>query len=295
VASIRVRPRVTPFATASRSRVAGPALLLMPGLIFLIVMFLYPLAGLTGRSVFEEGFFTAQHYERMLAVPAYSKVLLNTIRMALLVTALCLILGYPLAYRLVTAPARWKLVLLICILVPFWTSLLVRSYGWMVILHPNGLLNTLLLRLGLVENPAELVHNTTGVLIGMTQIMLPYMVLPLAAVMERMDRALVPAARGLGASPWKSFVWVFLPLSLPGVYAGSLLVFIVSLGFFVVPAVLGGTEDILVAQLIQFNLSTVLNWGFAAALGTVLLVITLATYAAAGKWLNLNALWGESR
>ena len=274
---------------------AGPALLLVPGLIFLIVMFLYPLTGLTGRSVFEEGVFTAEHYERLLTVSAYSKVLLNTIRMAVLVTLLCLVLGYPLAYRLVTAPARWKLVLLICILVPFWTSLLVRSYGWMVILHPTGLLNALLLRLGLVRNPVELVHNTSGVLIGMTQIMLPYMVLPLAAVMERMDRALVPAARGLGASSWKSFVWVFLPLSLPGVYAGSLLVFIISLGFFVVPAVLGGTEDILVAQLIQFNLSTVLNWGFAAALGTVLLVITLVTYAAAGRWLNLNALWGESR
>jgi ABC-type spermidine/putrescine transport system permease subunit I len=201
---------------ARRSRWSGPALLLIPGLLFLIVMFLYPLAGLTGRSFTEEGVLTAEHYERMVAVPAYSKVLLNTIRMAVLVTLLCLVLGYPLAYRLVTAPSRWKLVLLIGILVPFWTSLLVRSYGWMVILHPQGLLNTFLMRLGVIDQPLELVHNTTGVLIGMTQIMLPYMVLPVAAVMERMDRALVPAARGLGASPWKSFVWVFLPLSLPG-------------------------------------------------------------------------------
>ena len=139
----------------------------------------------------------------------------------------------------------------------------------------------------------ELVHNTTGVLIGMTQMMLPYMVLPLAAVMERMDRALVPAARGLGASPWKSFVWVFLPLSSAGGLRREACSSSSSVSaFFVVPAVLGGTEDILVAQLIQFNLSTVLNWGFAAALGTVLLVITLVTYAAAGRWLNLNALWG---
>jgi ABC-type spermidine/putrescine transport system permease subunit I len=294
VANVRARPRVVPSVAGSRFRYAGPALLVVPGLIFLTVMFLYPLAGLTARSVYEQGF-TAEHYERMLTVPAYSKVLLNTVRIALLVTLICILLGYPLAYRLATVSPRWKVVLLICILVPFWTSLLVRTYGWMVILHPGGLLNTLLLRLGLVTAPLELVHNTTGVLIGMTQIMLPYMVLPIAAVMERMDRSLVPAARGLGASPWKSFAWVFLPLSLPGVYAGSLLVFIISLGFFVVPAILGGTEDILIAQLIQFNLSTVLNWGFATALGTVLLVITLLTYAAAARWLNLNALWGESR
>jgi ABC-type spermidine/putrescine transport system permease subunit I len=294
VVSTGARPAVAPLPAVSRSRFAGPALLVLPGLVFILVMFLYPLAGLTARSVYEDGL-TGEHYQRMLAVPAYSKVLLNTVRMAVLVTIICLVLGYPLAYKLTTASPRWKLFLLICILVPFWTSLLVRTYGWMVILHPGGLLNSLLLRFGLISTPLELVHNTTGVLIGMSQIMLPYMVLPIAAVMERMDRALVPAARGLGASPWQGFLWVFLPLSLPGIYAGSLLVFIISLGFFVVPAVLGGTEDLLIAQLIQFNLSTVLNWGFAAALSTVLLVITLVTYALAGRWLNLNTLWGESR
>ena len=295
MASAGALRRYGEFAQASRAQL-GPALLLIPGLLFTIVMFMYPLLGLASRSFYDEdGRFTTKNYERMLTVSAYSKVLLNTIWMAVVVTVICLLLGYPLAYVLSTTRGRLKIALLIGILVPFWTSLLVRTYGWMVILHPNGLLNSLLLHFGLIKQPLELVHNTIGVVIGMTQVMLPYMVLPIAAVMERMDRTLVPAARGLGASKWQSFVWVFLPLSLPGIYAGALLVFIISLGFFVVPALLGGTSDILIAQLIQFNLSTVLNWGFAAALGTVLLVITLVTYVVADRWLKLNVLWGESR
>jgi ABC-type spermidine/putrescine transport system permease subunit I len=286
----RPAPSRNPDRAAERRR----ALLVLPGLVFLLLLFLYPLGALVATSVYDRGF-TLQHYQRLLTVPAYLKVLLNTVETAGIVTLICLALGYPLAYRLATASGWLRAALVVGILMPFWTSLLVRAYGWMVILHPSGILNTLLLGAGLVQEPLELVHNTTGVLIGMTQIMLPYMVLPIAAVMQGLDRRLLQAARSLGASPWKTFVWVYAPLTVPGVLAGCLLVFIISLGFFVIPAVLGGTRDILLAQLIEFNMSKVLNWGFAAALSTLLLVTTLAIYAVAGRVLRLQALWGALR
>jgi putative spermidine/putrescine transport system permease protein len=286
------RPTTQPDADRSAER--RRALLILPGLAVVVLLFLYPLATLVVTSVHDEGW-TLQHYRRLFTVPAYLKVLRNTIQTAGLVTVICLALGYPLAYRLATSSGLLRTVLIVGILMPFWTSLLVRAYGWMVILHPSGLLNTVALWTGIVTEPLELVHNTTGVLIGMTQIMLPYMVLPIAAVMQGLDPRLLQAASSLGASPWRRFVWVYAPLTLPGVLAGCLLVFIISLGFFVIPALLGGTRDILLAQLIDFNMSKVLNWGFAAALSTALLVATLALYAVAGRVLRFQALWGSLR
>lgn len=282
------------ITTYIRRKRLGWVVLVLPSILLLLLLFIYPLLSLTLLSIYDQGF-TLEHYWRILNVPAYRKVLLNTVWMATVVTLICLVLGYTLAYRLTTAPRTWQLAILVAVMVPFWTSLLVRSYGWMVILHPGGLINSFLLKLGLIDRPLPLVHNTTGVLIGMTHIMLPYMVLPIAAVMQGIDQNLIRAARSLGASPWQCFFWVFLPLTLPGVYAGVLLVFIISLGFFVLPALLGGTKDILIAQLIQFNLSQVLNWGFAAALSAVLLIVTLVLYLGASRWLNLRSLWGEIR
>ena len=167
-------PRPAPSRDLERAADRRRALLVLPALALLVVVFLYPLAALVGTSVYDPGF-TLQHYQRLFTVPAYLKVLLNTVKTAALVTLICLALGYPLAYRLATSTGGVRAVLVVGILMPFWTSLLVRAYGWMVILHPSGLLNTLLLGLGLVREPLELVNNTTGVLIGMTQIMLPCM------------------------------------------------------------------------------------------------------------------------
>jgi putative spermidine/putrescine transport system permease protein len=295
--SANAEPHVRPARRPDPDRGPGlrRALLVLPGLFFLTALFLYPLGALVVTSVQGGDGFTAVHYRRLFGVPTYSRVLLNTLWTAGLVTAVCLVLGYPVAYRLATAGPRGKAFLLAAILVPFWTSLLVRAYGWMVILHPRGLLNTWLGELGLIGAPLALVQNTLGVLIGMSQVMLPYMILPVAAVMEGIDPRLVQAARSLGASPWRAFLRVFLPLSLPGVLAGTLLVFIISLGFFVIPALLGGTRDILLAQLIHFHINTVLNWEFAAALATVLLATTLLVYAVLHRWFGLGALWGEGR
>lgn len=280
-----------PDAAPARRR----ALLLLPGLLFLVGLYVYPLSSLVATSVQGDTGLTLEHYTRVWNVPAYTRVLVKTLWVSGAVTALCFLMGYPLAYAVVRAQGVVRALLLIAILMPFWTNLLVRSYGWIVILHPSGLVNTLLKGLGLIEEPLPLVFNTTGVLIGMSQIMLPYMALPLAAVMQRMDYSLLQAARSLGASPLRTFVHVFFPLTLPGVFAGALLVFVLSIGFFVIPALLGGRRDILLAQLVHFNLTTTLNWEFAAALSTVLLVATLGIYIVANRWFRLSTLWGEAR
>jgi putative spermidine/putrescine transport system permease protein len=254
-------------------------------------MFLLPLLWLISGSVYDGGF-TTRHYLRLFTVPAYVKVFLNTLRMALAVTGICVVVGFPVAYKIATSSGAWRNLLIIAVLMPFWTSVLVRSYGWMVILHPDGIVNSALSAAGLISEPVELVHNTTGVLIGMTQIMLPYMILPLAAVMQRVDPELLRAAKSLGATPVSSFFWIYLPLILPGAVAGSLLVFIVSLGFFVVPALLGGTGDVTLAQLIEFNINTTLNWGFAATLSTVLLLSALCVFGLAVRIMQTRDLWG---
>lgn len=291
-------------AGARRRRRAGdpdrrPALrrglLGLPGLLFVAIFLIYPLSLLVELSFETRTGWGLDHYARLLNTPVYRQVLWRTVWMSALVTGLDFVLGYPLAVALVRATGFARPLILIAILMPFWTNLLVRAYGWIVVLHPNGLINSSLLALGLISEPLSLVHNTTGVLIGMTQIMLPYMVIPIAAQIEKMDARLLHAARSLGASPLRTFLHVFLPLTLPGIFAGALVVFVLCLGFFVIPALLGGRRDVLIAQLVHFNLTTVLNWEFAAALSTVLLITTVAIFLAAQRWFRLGSLWTEAR
>jgi putative spermidine/putrescine transport system permease protein len=270
-------------------------LLGLPGLLVVALLLLYPLVLLVGLSFQTKTGWGLDHYQRMVDQPVYRQVLWRTVWISAVVTALDLLLGYPLAVALQRATGRTRALVLAAVLMPFWTNLLVRAYGWIVVLHPNGLINATLTATGLVAEPLALVQNTTGVLIGMTQIMLPYMVIPIAAQIEKMDARLLHAARSLGASPWRTFRHVFFPLTLPGVFAGALVVFVLCLGFFVIPALLGGRRDVLIAQLIHFNLTTVLNWEFAAALSTVLLVATLAIFLVAQRWFRLGTLWTEAR
>lgn len=268
------------------------AFLIVPGFLYILIFFLIPLGALVGTS-FEakDGSFSFEHYAKLWEEPAYAKLLIKTLSVSLTVTLLSLILGYPIGYAIARSNGWVKALLLIALLMPFWTNLLVRAYGWIVILHSNGLVNSSLMRAGLIHSPLPLLFNRTGVLIGMTQIMLPYMALPLAAIMERMDYSLIQAARSLGASSLRSFVHVFVPLTLPGIIAGSILVFVLTLGFFVIPALLGGLGDILIAQMIHYNLTTSLNWGLAAALSAVLLTSTLGVYLIAQRWFRLDSLW----
>ena len=267
------------------------ALLALPAVLFLAVLFFYPLGTLIAYSFSGSGPPTA-NYQRILATPVYLQVLQRTFTMSVATTALCVLIGYPLARQIIAATPRGRAILVAVILVPFWTNLLVRSYGWMIILNPKGAVNQALMSLGLIDAPLALVYNSTGVLIGMVQIMLPYMIFPIVAVMSRIDGQLVNAARSLGARPVSSFLWVYLPMTLPGLMAGALLVFTISLGFFVIPAILGGPRDLMLAQLIEFNVNNTLDWGFAGALSTVLLAVTVGIYLVAQRWFGLGSIWG---
>ena len=278
--------------TARRS--LGTFALLAPALALLGGVMVWPLADLIMRSfAAPEGAFV--FYARLIEVPSYVQILFRTLMFSAGTALICLILGYPVAYKLTTATPLTRGIIFVCILLPFWTNLLVRSYGWILILNPRGMINQGLMALGLIETPLELVYNTTGVLIGMSQIMLPYMILPLYAVMTRLDPRMVRAARSLGAGPVTTFLKIYFPLTLPGVMAGVLLVFTISLGFFVVPALLGGARGLMLAQLIEFNINGALNWGMASALSTALLATTLVLYWIGDRFFNLGAIWGMQR
>lgn len=246
--------------------------LVIPALVFYVFVYLYPLSRIAGWSFFDPDF-TLKFYRELLAEPAYFKALRNTLEISVLVTLISLMLGYPLAYLMTTTSARARRVLTVLILVPFWTSILVRTFAWLVILGNNGLVNRALLGLGLVEIPQKLLFNMVGVQVGMVHVLLPFMVFPLYGVMSRIDLNVVRVARSLGAVPRKAFWHVFLPLSLPGVAAGCILVFLLAIGFYVTPALLGGPGQITLATMIDMMISTFLNFGFAATLGILLLAV----------------------
>ncbi len=209
----------------------------------------------------------------------YVRVLLNTFRIAVIATAACAILGYPLAYWLCCLKGRARMLGLALVVLPFWVSILVRTYAWIVVLGNNGVVNRSLLGLGVVDEPLALLYNELGVVIGTTNVLLPFLVLPLFAAMVRIDRRLLMAAAGLGAAPWTVFRRVFLPLTLPALAAGSILVFILTLGFFITPAILGGGRVPMIANMVDMLINRLPRWELAAALSTVLLVATLLFYS----------------
>lgn len=272
----------------------GYVALLLPALVLLVVLFVYPIARLLVTSVYADGQFTLEHYRRIVEVDLYLRVLRTTFVIALQVTGICLALGYPLAYFLASLRPRTARLLMILVLIPFWTSILVRTYAWMVLLQRQGAVNRWLLELGLIDEPLRMMYNRIGVLVGMSHVLLPFMVLPTYAVMRGIDRTLLRAAANLGASPVQAFLRVFLPLSLPGVAAGSLLVFILALGFFITPALMGGRTDMMIAQLIETQIRTELNFSFAAALAAVLLVMTLVIFAIYNRLLGIDKMFGGS-
>ena len=269
-------------------------LTLVPILAYLAVFYVYPLARILLLSVYGPRL-TFDHFLRMVTVPVYTQVLMRSFRIALLVTVLSLVLGYPVAYLLSTLKPRRVALLMPVILVPFTISVLVRSYAWMAILGRQGLVNTLLGRLGLTQQPLEILYNEFGVLLGMVHILLPFFILPAYSVMIRIDRDLLKAAYIMGATPARGFLEVFLPLSLPRIIGGGLLVFIQALGFFVTPALLGGPRDTMISMLIELQISQLLNWGFAAALSSVLLIATLGGFMLLTRIVRVPILWGEAR
>ena len=247
-----------------------------PALLLVFVCLIVPVGCLFYLSFFTDGgVATLDNYRHLVEQPSYARIFWTTFKVSALTTAICAVLGYPLAYFMSQLPARAANLCMILVLLPFWTSLLVRTYAWLVLLQRTGLINTWGMQLGLWSEPLPLVNNMTGTLIGMVHIMLPFIVLPLYGSMRTIDRTLVQAAANLGASPVQSFVRVFLPLSLPGLTAGALVVLIICLGFYITPEVLGGGRVTMVSSRIATDIDTFLNWGSASALGAVLLLLTL--------------------
>jgi len=257
----------------------------LPALILLLAFFLFPVVRMLGYSV-EAG--TLDWYAKALGEGLYLQVFWNTFEIALLVTSFCLLLGYPLGFLIATTTPTWATLGFIFVLLPLWTSVLVRTYAWMVLLGRNGIFNRWLLDAGIISDPLPLLHNFTGVLIGMVHVLLPYMVLPIYGAVRRLDPAIVAAAQGLGASNWRIFWRIHVPLTLNGIFAGSVLVFVLSLGFFITPALLGGGRVMMIAVLIEQQVRETLNWPFAAALSFVLLAFTFAVYALAQRFTRVE-------
>jgi putative spermidine/putrescine transport system permease protein len=265
------------------------ALLLAPAALFLGAWFLLPLAQLFRLSLGgREGPLHA--YREVLGSVVYQRVFLNTLLVALVVTIVCLALAYPTAFVLARLRGGLRAVAFYCVLVPFWISLLVRTYAWMLLLGTQGPVNAALITVGLVSQPLPLLFNTTGVLIGMVHVLLPYAILPIYAAMVKVDERLLLASDGLGAPPATTFRRVYLPLTLPGVTAGAVFVFLLGLGFFVTPALLGGLGNLMVATLVETLVNERLAWALAAAASFTLLATILVLLAVAVRFVSLGAV-----
>jgi putative spermidine/putrescine transport system permease protein len=270
------------------------ALLVLPAAAFLAIFFLAPLIEMSTRSVTEPVGAGLSNYTRFFEQEAYVRVLANTFWIALLTTGVCLLIGFPFAYLMTVVPGRIAGLLLIAVLLPFWSSALVRTFAWQVILRDTGIINSFLVDTGLVSEPLPLIRTTAGVIIGMSHILLPFMVLPIWAVLRRIDPELSRAAANLGASPATAFRRIVLPLSLPGVLAGCLLVFVLALGFYITPALLGGPRDQMISQLIVEQIERQLDWGFAAAMSVLLMATTFAILFVASRFVRLRDVFGSA-
>ena len=234
---------------AFRKRLLGSFGLTIPALALIALFFVIPLASLLLRSVMEPEV-GLQNYQALLGSTTYLRVFLNTFLVAGVVTFLSVVIGYPIAWLLAIMPERWSRLVLAIIILSMWTNLLARTYAWMVLLQRTGVINKTLMSLGIIDKPLAMVNNLVGVTIGMTYIMLPFVILPLMGVIRSIDPATLRAAALCGANTRQCFTRVLLPLSLPGIAAGALMVFVMSLGYFVTPALLGGTSNMMLAELV---------------------------------------------
>lgn len=272
--------RTRSAATGGQGRWLQRAVFLGPGLIYWLVLFVVPVGLILTYSFFKRSAtggidytFTLDNYERAMD-PLFLKVLLFSLRTALLTTAIALVLGYGVAYFIATRPERWRLPLLVLIVLPFWTNLLIRTYAWILLLNNEGLVNKSLRGLGLIDTSLPLLNNEFAIVVGLLYAYLPLMILPLYASIERLGRSPREAAADLGANPAAGFFRITFPMTLPGVMAGCIFVFVPSLGNFVVPDLLGGGKAIMVGNLIQSQFFQARDWPFGATLALLVIVVT---------------------
>lgn len=261
----------------------------MPALLLLLAFFVIPVAGLLSRSV-TEPVPGLQNYETLLGSATYLRIFLNTFLVSGLVTLITALIAFPVAWALAIMPPRIAGLVFAIILLSMWTNLLARTYAWMVLLQQTGLVNRILMATGIIDQPIQLTNNLIGVTIGMVYIMLPFMILPLYGVIKKIDPAILQAAALCGATKGQALRRVLLPLATPGIASGALMVFVMSLGYFVTPSLLGGTANMMLAELIVQQVQSLLNWGMGGAAAFILLVVTLALYA-----LQLRLFEGRAR
>jgi putative spermidine/putrescine transport system permease protein len=267
----------------------GYTLAALPALVFVAAIFAYPMADLFVRSVSApQG--PWHHYLGILTGSLERHVFLTTFKIALLTAVLTAVVGYPVALLIASVRPAVAGVLLLIVLIPFWTSILVRSYAWIVLLGRRGIVNSVLDATGLVTEPLPLIFNLTGVTVSMVHILLPYMILPVLSVMVRLNPEIFLAAESLGARPYQALLRVLLPLTLPGIVGGFVLVFTLSLGFYITPALLGGRREVMASMFIEEGITQRMAWGEAAAMSFVLLAMTLGAFAVCARIFQLNRL-----
>lgn len=249
----------------------------LPAVILLVLFFVVPVLALLVRSVLEPQF-GLQNYEQLFGTDTYVKIFANTFMVSGLVTILSVVIGFPVAWVLAIMPQRWASLLFAVLLLSMWTNLLARTYAWMVLLQNKGVINKVLMAMGIIDQPLAMSNNLVGVTIGMTYIMLPFIILPLQGIIKAIDPSILQAAALCGANKWQCLWRVLIPLSLPGIAAGGLMVFVMSLGYFVTPALLGGTSNMMLAEMIAQFVQSLVNWGMGSAAAFVLLVVTLGLY-----------------
>lgn len=250
----------------------------VPAILLLLAFFVMPVIALLARSVTEPepGL---QNYVELLGSATYARIFFNTFFVAGLVTIITVMIAFPVSWALAIMPQRLASLIFAIILLSMWTNLLTRTYAWMVLLQQTGLINRALQAVGIIDEPLHLTNNLVGVTIGMVYIMLPFMILPLYGLIRKIDPAILQAAALCGATKWQALTRVLIPLAAPGVASGALMVFVMSLGYYVTPSLLGGTANMMLAELIAQQVQSLVNWGMGGAAAFILLVVTLGLYA----------------
>ncbi|MGY6273143.1 ABC transporter permease [Achromobacter denitrificans] len=252
--------------------------MVIPLLLVMAAGFNLPLLAMLGKSLFGDEGYTLASYAALIETPVYMKVLGNTLKIAVLSTVFCVLLGYPLAYWLRGLAPKWQMAGLAAIVIPFWISILVRTYAWIVIMGNAGIINRTLIGLEWIDTPVPFLYNELGVVIGTINVLLPFLVLPLFAAMVKIDNRLLSAAATLGASARSIFWRVFFPLSVPALAAGAILVFILTLGFYITPAILGGGRVPMIANMLDLLINQMPAWELASSISVVLLALTLILF-----------------
>jgi spermidine/putrescine transport system permease protein len=264
-----------------KRRKLAAALTILPGLGYMAIFFLIPLLIVVCYSFLSRGTYggialswTIENYLNVFN-PLYLTILWRSVKLAMLTTILCLLIGYPIAVAIDNMRSRWQLTALMLVVLPSWMNLLIKNYAWIVILRRQGVINTVLLTLGIIDQPLELMFSEIAVLIGLVHSYLPFMILPLYAVIEKLDHRLVEAARDLGATKWQAFVQIVIPQTTKGIVVGCILVFVPALGAFLTPDLLGGANSVMIGNLIHNQIYAVRDWPFGSAIAIVLMSIVM--------------------